>query len=66
MVVRWRRFYLSLECAGYGATAILADMPDLCKAIGLLKVPHFTTLQKAARRLMVSVVSRELLEGTIA
>ncbi len=48
-----------------GITAILADMPDLCKAIGLVKVPHFTTLQKAARRLMASAVSKKILEGTI-
>ncbi len=48
-----------------GVAAILADLPDLSKAIGLTKVPHFTTLQKAARRLMASVVSKKLLEGTI-
>ena len=48
-----------------GVTAILNDMPDLCRAIGLMKIPHFTTLQKAARRLMASAVSKKLLEGTI-
>jgi len=48
-----------------GVTAILADMPELCQTIGLTKIPHFTTLQKAARRLMASVVSKTLLEGTI-
>jgi hypothetical protein len=48
-----------------GVTAILADMPGLCQAIGLMKIPHFTTLQKAARRLMASIISRKLLEGTI-
>ncbi|MCP4375421.1 MAG: hypothetical protein GY794_04510, partial [bacterium] len=48
-----------------GVTAILNDMPDLCRAIGLMKIPHFTTLQKAARRLMASAVSRKLLDRTI-
>jgi len=49
-----------------GVTAILADMPELCQTIALVKVPHFTTLQKAARRLMASVVSKKLLEATIS
>jgi hypothetical protein len=48
-----------------GIVAYLADMPDLCNAIGLSKVPHFTTLQKASKRLMISVVGKRLLEGTI-
>ncbi|MDP6543923.1 MAG: hypothetical protein QGH60_08010 [Phycisphaerae bacterium] len=49
-----------------GVTAILADMPDLCTAIGLLKVPHFTTLQKAACRLMASAVPRSSWKGPFA
>jgi len=48
-----------------GVTGILADLPELCQAIGLVKVPHFTTLQKAARRLMASPISKKILEGTI-
>ena len=48
-----------------GIAVILADMPSLCQAIGLQRVPHFTTLQKVSRKLMSSAVSGRLLEGTI-
>ena len=49
-----------------GIAAILADMPDLRQAIGLKGVPHFTTLQKAARRLLVSIPANRLLDATVA
>jgi hypothetical protein len=45
-----------------GIEAILTDGTDLCKAIGLEKVPHFTTLQKASRRLLC----RRMAEGLVA
>ena len=35
-----------------GIVAYLNGMTELRDAIGLKKVPHFTTLQKAARRLL--------------
>ena len=35
-----------------GITAILNDSPDICKAFGLAMVPHFTTLQKASKKLL--------------
>ena len=48
-----------------GVAAMLADFPDLCRALGLQSVPHFTTLQKAARRLLVSVPASRLLDATV-
>ncbi len=35
-----------------GIVALLADMPTLCEDIRLKSVPHYTTLQKAAHRLL--------------
>ena len=35
-----------------GVVNILADCPSLCAAIELEHVPHYTTLQKAADRLL--------------
>ena len=35
-----------------GIVGILVDCPNLCAAIGLEHVPHYTTLQKAADRLL--------------
>jgi hypothetical protein len=49
-----------------GIVAILADMPSICQAIGLQRVPHFTTLQKACRRFMASAVVEDLLNTSIA
>jgi hypothetical protein len=43
----------------------LADNPAIVEALGLVKVPHFTTLQKAAQRLLLSVPARRLLEATV-
>src|SRR6266576_5373734 len=45
--------------------ALLADTPDLCYAIELTKVPHFTTFQKAAQRLLTAAPARRLLDETI-
>ena len=35
-----------------GVMELLIDSPDLCGVIELAKVPHWTTLQKAADRLL--------------
>ena len=35
-----------------GIVQILKDFPELQKTLGLKKVPHFTTLQKAEARLL--------------
>ena len=48
-----------------GITAILNDSPDLCKIFNLTLVPHFTTLQKASKKLLRFVVADRLLETTV-
>jgi len=45
--------------------ALLTDTPDLCGVIALRKVPHFTTFQKAAQRLLLAIPARRLLDETI-
>lgn len=48
-----------------GVVAQLRDCRCLLEILGLEKVPHFTTLQKAARRLLVSSSARKLLDATV-
>ena len=49
-----------------GITAILADTPGICDAIGLKKVPHWTTLQKASKRLLRNEPVQKLLDASVA
>src|SRR3989304_6231888 len=46
-------------------SALLQDAPALVRAIGLAQVPHFTTFQKAARRLLRSDRAHRLLDETV-
>jgi hypothetical protein len=48
-----------------GVTTLLHDWPDLRATVGLRGVPHFTTLQKASRRLLRLPRARRLLGATI-
>lgn len=48
-----------------GIVAMLQDLPDLCQCIELGVVPHFTTLQKAAQRLLRIQPVRRLLSVTL-
>ena len=48
-----------------GVAVFLDDCPDLCKAVGLKNVPHFTTLHKASQRLLRHKVADKLLVSTI-
>jgi hypothetical protein len=48
-----------------GVSQLLADCTDLRDAIGLRFVPHFTTLQKACRRLLRFDRARRLIERTV-
>lgn len=48
-----------------GITAQLREFTDLRRTIGLRGVPHFTTLQKASRRLLRIPRARRLLAATI-
>ena len=48
-----------------GTVGLLADGDSLAQAIGLERVPHFTTLQKAADRLLVEPSFRRLITTTV-
>jgi hypothetical protein len=48
-----------------GLCQVLRDCPDLCQAIGLQHVPHYTTLQKATHRLLQSQRVQKLLQATL-
>jgi len=48
-----------------GVVAHLHDHPTLVAILGLKHIPHFTTLQKASRRLLVTARVRRLLAATI-
>ncbi len=48
-----------------GTVGLLADSDSLCEAIGLEKVPHFTTLQKSADRLLVKKSFQRLITATV-
>lgn len=49
-----------------GLAALLEDASDLREAIGLRWVPHYTTFQKAAHRLLTSPSAQALLDATVA
>jgi hypothetical protein len=48
-----------------GIAKLLLDCSDLREAIGLTRVPHFTTLQKASGRLLQLSHVRRLLDSTV-
>jgi hypothetical protein len=48
-----------------GLAALLGDHSDLRTALGLGHVPHFTTLQKASRRLLRAPAARRLFAATV-
>jgi hypothetical protein len=48
-----------------GIATELADLSDLRQALGLAATPHFTTLQKAAGRLLRQPRARRLLHATV-
>jgi hypothetical protein len=55
--------FLRLDYRGF--TAHLADHPDLAAQIGLKAVPHYTTFQKAARRLLASAPGRKMFDAVL-
>jgi len=48
-----------------GIAAILADNSDLRRTLGIEKVPHFTTIQKAGKRLLRNAPAQNLLDQTL-
>ena len=51
--------FLRLDYRGFAEH--LTDHPDVASQIGMKTVPHFTTFQKAARRLLLATPARQLL-----
>ncbi len=49
-----------------GVVALLEDCPSLRAVIGLRVVPHYTTLQKTAARLLLRHSANRLLEATLS
>jgi hypothetical protein len=48
-----------------GVARLLCDCHELAAAIELEKIPHFTTLQKASRRLLKATPAKALLDETV-
>ena len=48
-----------------GVVAHLRDCVSLCETVGLKQIPHFTTLHKAARRLLTGPVAKRLLNAAV-
>ncbi len=48
-----------------GIEAYLHDMPNICKTIGLKRVPHYTAIQKTHKRLLKIEYARWLLSSSI-
>jgi Transposase DDE domain len=48
-----------------GITIYLEDLPDLARVLGLADVPHYTTLQKASKRLLKIPAAERLLTATV-
>jgi len=55
----------SLKLDYRGVIAFLLDNRPLCEAIGLATLPHTTTLQKAADRLLLKPLARKSLDATV-
>ena len=48
-----------------GIVQILDDCPNLCQVFELKTIPHFTTLQKASKRLLKSKWARKFIQNTV-
>jgi hypothetical protein len=48
-----------------GVIALMQDMPELVKDLGLESIPHFTTIQKASERLLEHALVQQLLDKTV-
>jgi hypothetical protein len=48
-----------------GLQQVLRDCSDLPKALGMHRIPHYTTLQKASVRLLRQPLARRLLQRTV-
>ena len=48
-----------------GVVKYLADCPSLVETLALKRLPHFTTLHKASRRLLTSARAKRLLDASV-
>lgn len=48
-----------------GIVQILDDCPNLCQVFELKTIPHFTTLQKASKRILKSKWARKFIQNTV-
>lgn len=48
-----------------GLIALLEDMPDLVRELGLKAIPHYTTVQKSAERILTRPQVQQLLSTTV-
>ena len=55
--------FLRLDYRGFAEH--LMDHPDVAGQIGMTTVPHFTTFQKAARRLLLAAPARKLFDSVL-
>ena len=54
------------RCLDYrGIWVLLQEWPELRKSLGLTKVPHFTTLWAAGKRLLTKPKAEALLDGVL-
>jgi hypothetical protein len=54
-----------MRCDYRKIAALLHECADLREVIGLEAVPHWTTIQKASRRLLKLASAKSLLESTV-
>jgi hypothetical protein len=54
-----------MRCDYRKITELLAECRELRDVIGLQSVPHYTTIQKASRRLLKFSSAKSLLESTV-
>jgi hypothetical protein len=54
-----------MRCDYRKVAELLEESSDLCQAIGLESVPHYTTIQKASKRLLTLASAKSLLVSTV-
>ena len=54
-----------MRCDYRKVARLLSECSDLTEVIGLEEAPHFTTLQKASKRLLKVSLGRALLHSTV-
>ncbi len=54
-----------MRCDYRKVTELLDECPELREVIGLETVPHYTTIQKASKRLLKLSKAKSLLESTV-